>query len=115
MNIKSNLSGSTLEHDLQPLQIEINFFLDFQHMQSSKLFNTLVTCPEGSLNPIFHQDSSHCLQQETERHQRHSRHRCRHHRQKRQAGNVGGSRVEPFLGRLFPWRTCHAGAWIKHS
>ncbi len=42
----------------------------------------------------------------------HSRH-CHHRRHQRQAGNVGGSRVEPFVGRLFPWRNCHGGAWNK--
>ncbi len=59
-SIQSNLSSSSLEHDPLPLQIEIDFFLDFQCNQASKLFNTLVTCPEGSLAPIFHQDSSRC-------------------------------------------------------
>ncbi len=36
-----------------------------------------------------------------------------HRRHQRQAGKVGGSRVEPFVGRLFPWRICHGGVWNK--
>ncbi len=48
-----------------------------------------------------------------ERRQRHHRRRCRHRRHQLQAGNVGGSRVEPFVGSLFPWRNCHGGAWNK--
>ncbi len=43
----------------------------------------------------------------------HRRRRCRHRRRQRQAGNVGCSRVEPFVGCLFPWRNCHGGAWNK--
>ncbi len=57
MNIQSNLPGSSLGYDPQPLQIDF-FLSQFQCRQASKLFGTLVTCPEGSLSPIFHQDSS---------------------------------------------------------
>ncbi len=32
------------------------FFLSFQRRQASKLFDTLLTCPEGTLCPIFHQE-----------------------------------------------------------
>jgi hypothetical protein len=41
-------------------------FLSFQRRQASKLFDTLVTCPEGTLCPIFHQDSSRCPLQDKE-------------------------------------------------
>jgi hypothetical protein len=44
--------------DPPPLQIEFFLLLDFQCRQASKMFKTLVTCPDGSLGPIFHQDSS---------------------------------------------------------
>jgi hypothetical protein len=60
MNIQSNLSGSSLEHDSPPLQIEFFFFSIFSAGRQSSLFSTLVTCPEGSLGPTFHQDLSRC-------------------------------------------------------
>jgi hypothetical protein len=51
VNIQSNLSDSSQEYDLQPLQLEIHLFSQF---------SAQATCPEGTLCPIFHQDSSCC-------------------------------------------------------
>ncbi len=64
INIQTNPSGPPQRHDLQPLQVEIWFFHDFQLRQASKLFDTFGTFPEGTLAPIFHQDSSCCQQQD---------------------------------------------------
>jgi hypothetical protein len=118
MNIQSNISGSSLEHDPQPLQIEINFFLDFQHRQSSKLFNTLVTCPEGRVGPIFHQDSSSCPQQEKER-------RLRHHCSRRPAavtaaasdrgGRLAAAGLSLLWAAFSPGTIAMVASGVKHS
>jgi hypothetical protein len=132
-----DLSGSSLEHDPQPepLQIEIDFFLDFQRRQSSKLFDSESTHWSPALKaPLAPSFTTGKIDSEVVASNKKlellvndvrataAARRCRHRTvtsDRRGTLAAAGSRVEPFVGSLFPsesgWRTCHwhGGAWNK--
>ena len=118
-NIQSNLSGSSLEHDdPQPLQIEnyfswfLLFFSTGKHLSCSTQWSPALKAPSA---PSFTKiqvvacNKTRKMERRLWHHQRRRRHSCR----KRQRGKVGCSRVEPFVGCLFPWHNSHGGAWNK--